>query len=537
MAESWETDIKGMDLVKLNLQRIRIEQDLKLLDLTKKDRELARQKLKDVERLIASEKNALKIGEKYARQVTQEIAAKKDLQKIYEEQVKVIKQSGATIKDQIKAIENWQKTTGARNTEATFGKVFSSFKNFKFGQGVTDFVSAGRWAGVLSNTVAALGGPVGVVVAGFGLLAKATNTLYNTFVVTSARMRNTAYQQLGVGVENRNLFGGSFLKEWANRTLLGFTAQEQIQQFSTVADILRLNPDTNKALYESTMGGFQAVQRIWGTDTKTLGRIEKAFRQIGVSGESLAPKFDTLMRSIEGTGFTTSEFTNFLSQDVMYLKNFGVNLDTYSKELMRYGNLYRQERISASGLRAGGFQGEQTGNLAYLAQGMLRAGLISEKELGAGLGSSITAQSGAMRAYLGKGITIERISKLFDFFQQDPAIRKLLEEQGAFTSPYALKEVMGQLNIPGLGTVKDVIGSMTPQDLYRAMVLKDFQTTSGKGGLTDYSADKLRELAEKSAADTSDLVERLLRSIAALILEYAGVMKTGKPSKDLPAAK
>lgn len=534
MAESWEIDVTGMDLVKLNLQKIKIQQDIKLFELSDRERQLAEKKLKDVEKLIESERNALKIGEKYARQVKQEIDAKKDLQKIYDDQIKVIKQSGVSIKDQIKAIENWNKTTGQRNTEVTFGKVFSSLKDFKFGQARFDIASAKGLTGVLSNTIAALGGPAGVAAAGLGLLAKATNTLYNTFVATSARMRNTAYQQLGVGVENRNLFGGSFLQEWANRTLLGFTAQEQQQQFSTVADILRVNPDANKALYESTMSGFQYVQRIWGTDTKTLGRIEKAFRQIGVSGENLAPKFDTLMRSVEGTGFTTSEFTNFLSQDVMYLKNFGVNLDTYSKELMRYGNLYRQERISASGLRAGGFQGEQTGNLAYLAQGMLRAGLISEKELGAGLGDSVTAQSGAMRAYLGKGITIERISKLFDFFQQDPAIRKLLEEQGAFTSPYALKEVLGQLNIPGLGTVKDVIGSMTPQDLYRAVVLKDFQTTKGKGGLTDYSADKLRELAEKSAADTSDLVERLLRSIAALILEYAGVMKTGKPSKDMP---
>jgi hypothetical protein len=246
----------------------------------------------------------------------------------------------------------------------------------------------------------------------------------------------------------------------------------------------------------------------------------------------MAPKFHELMSSIEGTGFTTNEFTNFLAQDSMYLKNFGVNLDTYSKELMRYGNLYRQERISAAGLRAGGFQGEQAGNLAYLAEGMLRSGVISEAELGAGLGSSIMQKSGAMREYLGKGITVERISKIYDYLKTQPEIYNLLKQQGAFESPQALKESLTQLNIPGLGTVKDVLSSMTAQDLYKALEMHDFQTTRGTKGEI-YSPDKLKKLAEEVTADTSDLIERLLRQIAQFILETAGMINTKKQARDM----
>ena len=137
-----ETNETVIELTKLNLQKVKLEQELQFFKLSKEDRKLKQQQLDYTKRLIESQKNYLLIGNKHVSQIKQEIEAKKSLQKIYEDQIKTIKQSGAVWKDQRKAIEEWQKKTGIRDIETTFGTLFKSLKSGKFAETSFAFANA-----------------------------------------------------------------------------------------------------------------------------------------------------------------------------------------------------------------------------------------------------------------------------------------------------------------------------------------------------------------------------------------------------------
>ena len=486
--------------------------------------------LRSAEKQIKAQEKLISVGNKSFATIEKEVKQKEQLNKLYKDSVDIIKKSGQSIKDQVKAIKELNAATGLSDKSITFKSLWGDLKSLKIGAFRQNFAAATGAMGVFKNTIAALGGGVAASATGLGLLAIAANKAYNTFVAPSARMRNVAGQILGIGAENRNLFGGNWLSEWANRTTLGFSTEQQQEQFSGLVDVLRLNPGTNQSLYQTALSGRQSIQRIWGTDTATLNRIDKAYRQAGRSVEQLSPKFDTLMRSLEGTGFTQSEFTNILAKDIMYLKNFGVNLDTYAQDLKKYGNLLRQERISAAALSAGAYQGETTGNMAYLAQAMLRSGVITEKELGAGLTSSITQQSGALRAMFAGEKRIAAVQKVFRMMQQDPQMRNWLQREGAFTNMFALKEALtsSAFNFPGASEFQNILKDMAPKDIWNVLISGDLSSTGGKSGLTDYTQNQLLELARKNTADTSDLIKRLLIHIANIILKYSNELGTSK---------
>ena len=523
MAEELNENV--VDLVKLNLQKVKLQQELSLFQLSKDELKIKKDELKNTEKLIESVKNSLKVGEKHVNKIKEEIEAKKNLQKIYEDQIKVIKQSGASLKDQIKAIENWQKTTGQRNTSITAGNILGALKGFDISKSLLMFADAGKWAGVASNTIKALGGSAGLASSAITGLAVGAKMFWDNIVVPSSRMRNVAGQQLGVGIENRNLLGGKWLNEWASRAFLGYSADEQRDMYSALVGAMRINPMQNKAQYQTALTGMMAAQRTWGTDTQTLARINKAFFQVGVSSERLFPKFDALMRSIEGTGWTTNEYSSVLANNIMYLKRFGVNIDTFAGELKKYGNMIREEKLTLQDVSTGGWQGESTGNLAFMAQEFLKSGLISESELGAGLGDTVFAQAGAMKEYLGKKIKAGEISEIVSLFETNPMFRGLMESSGASGNMFAFKQLMTSAGLPLSSEMSSMFAGKSAKESWD-IAHGEFGATGGQL-VQEQTQKKLVELATNNYAMTSNAIRALLVKIAQLILDEASIMGSG----------
>ena len=352
-----------VELTRLTIRKVLLEQE-KRLNATDQDRvKQIEASIKQIEQETAKRKSYIQIGNQAIGQMDKEIAKKKELQKLYEDQVKIIQQSNKSIKEQNEAIRNLQRSMEegsgqkVRDTNATFGSLFSALKGFNFKEVATTWTSAKGIIGVTSNSIAALGGAAGIASGAVTGLAIGAKMFWDNIIAPSARMRNVAGQQLGIGVENRNLLGGKWLNEWASRAFLGYSAEEQRDMYSALVGAMRINPVENKAQYQTALTGMMAAQRTWGTDTQTLAKIDKAFVQVGVSSERLFPKFDALMRSLEGTGWTTSEYSNVLANNIMYLKNFGVNIDTFSSELKKYGNMIREEKLSMQDVGTGGWQG------------------------------------------------------------------------------------------------------------------------------------------------------------------------------------
>lgn len=526
------------DLTSIQIQKIALQLKLRLLDADSRQAKNLKNALENLEKQERKKKALLDLDNKLVQDIEKEVKTKKILNKSYQEQVKLIEQSGVSWKKQAQAIKEVQKAMDAKSrkvglggiydTSITLGTLGKSLKGLRFGEIATSFAKVGGTANLLRNTFAALGGTAGLATTGIGMLAAGAKIFYDNVLAPSARMRNVAGQQLGIGAANRNLFGGQFLKEWANRFSLGYSAEEQQGLFSTLVGAIRLNPEKNTALYENSLQGLMSAQRIWGVDNATLGAISKAYSQVGVSAERLGSKFDVLMRNVDGTGWTTSEYSTVLAKNVMYLKNFGVNIDTFAQELKGYGNLVRQEKLTLQDVSTGGWQRENTGNLAFMAQEFLRSGIISEQELGAGLGDTVFAQAGALKEYLGKKIKAGEISEIVRLFESNPMFRGLMESSGALGSKYAFKELLSTAGLPLSSEIASVFEGKSATDAWNIAHGRLGATSSGET-INEKSLKELSDEARKNYAATSNSLKRLLLEIANLIRKEADNMGTDNP--------
>lgn len=526
MAENIDNNI--VDLTSLTLRKARLEIEKQYVETDTKAYKKIEEKIKSLENEIKLKAKDIELVNKSRIALEKENAAKSASLKIYADHEKLIKQSNASLAKQWASLDKIQKSTGIRNYDTTIGSLFKTLKSGNIKDTLFAFKSAGKVSGTLANTFKALGGTAGIAVTSIGLLAKGAQIAYDNLVAPSARMYNVAGQQLGISAANRNLFGGQFLKEWANRFSLGYSAEEQQGLFSTLVGAIRLNPEKNIALYENSLQGLMAAQRIWGVDNATLGTISKAYLQVGVSGERLGSKFDMLMRSVDGTGWTTSEYSTVLAKNVMYLKNFGVNIDTFAQELKGYGNLVRQEKLTLQDVSTGGWQRENTGNLAFMAQEFLRSGIISEQELGAGLGDTVFAQAGALKEYLGKKIKAGEISEIVRLFESNPMFRGLMESSGALGSKYAFKELLSTAGLPLSSEIASVFEGKSATDAWNIAHGRLGATSSGEF-IEEKSLKELSDEARKNYAATSSSLKRLLLEIADLIRKEADNMGAGNP--------
>ena len=520
-----------VELTRLTIKKVLLEQERRLNAADQKKVKQINESIRQIEAETAKRKAYIQVGNQTIGQIDKEIAKRKELQKSYEEQVKIIQQSNKSIREQNEAIKKLQENMSngsnqkVRDTTSTFGTVLSALKGFNFKEVATTWTSAKGAIGLTSNTIKALGGAAGIASSAVTGLAVGAKMFWDNIVAPSSRMRNVAGQQLGVGVENRNLLGGKWLNEWASRAFLGYSADEQRDMYSALVGAMRINPVENKAQYQTALTGMMAAQRTWGVDTQTLAKIDKAFVQVGVSSERLFPKFDALMRNLEGTGWTTSEYSNVLANNIMYLKNFGVNIDTFSSELKKYGNMIREEKLSMQDVGTGGWQGESTGNLAFMAQEFLKSGLISESELGAGLGDTVFAQAGAMKEYLGKKIKAGEISEIVSLFETNPMFRGLMESSGASSNMYAFKQLMTSAGLPLSSEMSSMFSGKSAETVWD-IAHGDFGATGGRL-VQEQTQKKLVELATNNYAMTSNAIRALLVKIAQLILDEASIMGSG----------
>lgn len=516
-----------VELTRLTIRKVLLEQERKLNATDENRVKQINAAIKQIENETAKRKSYIQIGNQTIGQIEKEITKKKELQKSYEEQVKIIQQSNKSIREQNEAIKKLQESMAVggnqkvRDTTSTFGTIISALKGFNFKEVATTWTSAKGAMGLASNSIKALGGYAAASAAGLGLIAKGAQMFWANVVVPSARMRNLAGQQLGIGAESRNLMGGRWIGTWADRTLLGYSAEQQRDLYSGLVSAMRLNPETYKGNYQTALTGMMGVQKLWGTDTGTLSKIYKGYIQSGVAADKLATKFDGLMRNVEGTGWTTSEYAGVMAKNIMYLKNFGVNLDTYSKHLRKYGRMIEEEIISPESLAPGVYKSESMGNLAFMTQSMLRSGLVSEEELGVGVNATPVELAGAGRRYLATG-GIEAMQKVVQAYLSSPEISALLQSMGAFNSSTGFTEALLSGNLPMSSAIANFIRSsnMTPEQvegLLRYGITGGTEPTA-TGGKTQ---DEIVKEAMKNVAQTTESgIEALLRSIAAMIKQY-----------------
>lgn len=405
MAEELNENV--IDLVKLNLQKVKLQQELRLFQLSQEELKIKADELKKIERLIESVKNSLKVGEKHVNKIKEEIEAKKNLQKIYEEQIKVINQSGIAIKEQQRAIEEWQKKTGLRNTSITAGNILGALKGFNFGKAFLMFSDAGKMGGVLSNTFKALGGAAGIASATLTTLAVAGKFYLNEVLLPSVQKQNLIGQRLGIGLSDRELFKSSGISDWITRAGFGLSSEQMLQMYSTATGSLRTRAGEGTNL--SDMYKSIAISsRLWGTDVNTLGTIFRAYTQQNknMPMDLLAGHFNRLMENVKDTGMTTEEFTEILSNSSMFLKNFGVNLDDYARRMKGYGKYLEQGQLSTKDLTAQNVMSADTGKMGFLAKLLQESGQVN-------LGVSSNASPLVLaRALKEKGLTNAQVTEM-----------------------------------------------------------------------------------------------------------------------------
>ena len=515
-------------LTELTLRKAMLEVEKQYLKEKSTEFQQKQAEIKEIKELIKQKQAEINVGNKTLKQLEKETAQKEAQVKLYAKYEKAIKQSGASLTEQIKQLEKWQRATGERNTETTFGSLFGSLKGLRFNEMAFNFASAGKFAGVASNTLKALGGAAGITTGVFTGLAVAGKAFWDNVLVPSARMRNVAGQQLGIATGSRNLFGGHWLREWAGRTVLGYSAEEQKGLYSSLVDALRINPNSpgGSAAYQNALTGMMAVQRIWGTDTGTLNKFYKAYSQTKIAPEKLSEEFNKLMRSVEGTGWTTSEYADTLGRNIMYLKNFGINLDTYSKDLLKYGQAIREEKLTTEEIGPK-MRGEGTGELAFVAQQMLKSGIISEKELGAGLGDNLFKQAGAVRAL---SLNQQRFRQLlYKLYTTNPQYRSLLENAGVMGDRVAMWEFMSKMQAPGMGALTEM-GYKGPNTFFDIAQGRLGSTPST--GLGENATQKeLVSEAMKNLAQQTTGFKALLIAIADAITKFSNTLQVDESPK------
>lgn len=530
-----------LDLVEKQIRLDKLNLTARYNQAEKEEVETLKRAIREKKAYIEKQREAIQISNKTVEGINIETAKKKALVAEYNNQKEILQAAGLSIREynkqltkQRKEIEESAKKEGQaidlRNRTATLGSLWKQIKKKEFGAASKEYSEADGLRGVLSNTVAALGGPVGLVVAGLTSLASATNKLYNEFVVTSVRMHNIAGQQLGFAAESRNLYGGNWAQEWASRTLLGYSAEQQQELFSGLVDALRINPNTEQGqkAYEYALEGMMANQRIFGTSTGTMNKVYKAFDQMNISSTQLSERFYTLMRSVEGTGWTTSEYGDMIGKNIMYLKNFGINLDVYSKDLLKYGEAIRKEQLTTADLSPK-TRGESTAEMAFIARKMLSSGIISEETLGAGLGSSMTQQSGSLRAYA-RSHPAEYFQMIYRLYQKDPMLNRLLQNAVGGGGAAAEMEAMTMLSLPGTGAISELSTSQLSPEVWSNIMQGKLGSKPSTGVGDVQSQQKIVYDAMKLTAKQTDGLKGLLYQIAALIRNHANSLPGSVPS-------
>lgn len=514
-----------IELTKLTIKKVLLEQEKKLNAADQKRVDQINAAIKQIENETTKRKSYIQIGNQTLGQIDKEINKKKELKKLYEETAKTIQESGKALKDQAKAIEELQRATGERNKDITAGDVFGALKGLNFGKASLMFTDAGKAAGLASNTIKALGGAAGITTASITLLAKGAQMFWDNFLVPSARMRNIAGQQLGLAAGSRNLWGGHWIHEWSDRTLLGYSAEEQQGLYSSLVDALRLDPRENTNTYQNVLKGMMANQRLFGTSTGSMNKIYKAFEQTGVKSAQLSEKFYTLMRGVEGTGWTTSEYSDTLARNIMYLKNFGINIDTYSKNLLNYGQAIKTELLTPEEISPK-MRGEGSGEMAFVAQQMLKSGVLSEKTLGAGLGDSIFKQAGALRKLAFSDPQRFR-QLLYKLYTTDPRYKSLLMNAGVWGDETAMWEFMYKINAPGMGALSEM-GDKGPNAFFK--IAKGNLGSTPSTGLGDVKAQpEIVSDAMRNVAQMTSGFKGLLTAIASMITEFSKTLPEDNP--------
>lgn len=530
-----------LDLVE---KQIRLDKLKLTADYNKQEKE----ELETLKRIIAEkqayinkQRDAIQINKKTVESINTETAKKKALLEEYKKGKEIISAAGLSVSQYNKELTNLRRNLeetakqqkidiNLRNKTTTVSSLWRDIKNKQYGAVIKQYSEAGGIGGIGTNTLSAFGGPVGLVVAGLTSLATATNKLYNEFVVTSVRMHNIAGQQLGFAAESRNLYGGNWAQEWASRTLLGYSAEQQQELFSGLVDALRINPNTEQGqkAYEYALEGMMANQRIFGTSTGTMNKVYKAFDQMNISSTQLSERFYTLMRSVEGTGWTTSEYGDMIGKNIMYLKNFGINLDVYSKDLLKYGEAIRKEQLTTADLSPK-TRGESTAEMAFIARKMLSSGIISEETLGAGLGSSMTQQSGSLRAYA-RSHPAEYFQMIYRLYQKDPMLNRLLQNAVGGGGAAAEMEAMTMLSLPGTGAISELSTSQLSPEVWTNIMQGKLGSKPSTGGGDVQPQQKIVYDAMKLTAKQTDGLKGLLYQIAALIRNHANSLPGSVPS-------
>lgn len=369
-----------IDLTQITIEKVLLEQKNKLLDVESKEFKQNEARIKQIKLEIEQKKAALTVGKSTIGQITTEIAKKKELQKIYEEHVKIIQQSGKSIKEQNKLItqlqKNMSKESGQeiRDTTSTFGTLFSLFKGFDVKKLATTWTSAGKGIGVLSNSLKALTGAGSVAAGAIAATLMAAEAWHEHIFSPFAKQRNVLGQTLGIGYEGREYFQTKMFSNFMKRVSLGYTPDEYVSLLAAGANVSRkggMMPAENIA---EKMG---QVNRLWGTNISSLVPIFKAYKQQELPEKRLASHFTMLMENIENTGFTTQEFTDILANSAMYLKNFGVDLDRFAKNLTKYGEYIEKGQISITALTPQNVNKADTGQMAFLAQMLQKYGFVN----------------------------------------------------------------------------------------------------------------------------------------------------------------
>lgn len=545
-AEREGTNIGRMErLVELQLLILRAEKQKESNKLLIKNKDLVddlnaelTEQIKHYKEQIGLQKAYVQIGDKTLEQLEEKNKENKKSLEITNNLIKGIKTSNSSFSKMIKDFKDVRKTAESAGLSfksirenATFGSLFKNLKNFDFQGFKTAFATSGGFEGVVKNTFPALetlGTRAALAGGALAGIAVAGKMFWDNILVPSARMRNVAGQQLGVAAGSRNLFGGHWLREWAGRTVLGYSADEQKGLYSSLVDALRINPNApgGSAAYQNALTGMMAVQRLWGTDTGTLNKFYKAYSQTKVAPEKLSEEFNKLMRSVEGTGWTTSEYADTLGRNIMYLKNFGINLDTYSKDLLKYGQAIREEKLTTEEISPK-MRGEGTGELAFVAQQMLKSGIISEKELGAGLGDNLFKQAGAVRAL---SLNQQRFRQLlYKLYTTNPQYRSLLENAGVMGDRVAMWEFMSKMQAPGMGALTEM-GYKGPNTFFDIAQGRLGSTPST--GLGENATQKeLVSEAMKNLAQQTTGFKALLIAIADAITKFSNTLQVDESPK------
>lgn len=395
-----------VELTKLTLRKALLEQDRQWISLSQKEKDARKAEIEQLDAQIKLHAKDIEVGKRTIEGISKELAAKKALQKLYEDQVKIIKQSGEAIKDQTKAIENLQKNMGVRNENITAGNIWGALKGLNFGKAAQMFTDAGKFTGVFANSMKAIGGAAGAASIALTALAAAGKYYLSDVLLPSIQKQNLIGQKLGIGLQERGLLSSFGIKDWITRMGFGLSSEQMIQMYSASAGALRSKTfeGTNLSdMYKS----IAISNRVWGTDPNALGTIFRAYAQQGkIPMNMLAGHFNTLMESIKKTGMVNEEFTEIMTNSSMMLKNFGVSLDGFAKEIKGYGKYLEKGQLSTKDLTAQNMMSADTGRMGFLAKLLQDSGQVN-------LGISSNASPFALsRALKEKGLTNAQVTAM-----------------------------------------------------------------------------------------------------------------------------